>query len=77
MTDELVPKNFKIKCIRCSWSMLTSGVSADLVGVYEIKKNCENCGGARKFRCKKCGGLAEMKRIRGNIESSPPPVEEQ
>lgn len=60
------PKNFVIRCGRCRWARLSSGLKADLVGINEVKSNCASCGKARKFQCPKCGQHAMMKRIRGN-----------
>jgi len=58
----MVPKNFIIKC-KCGWAEVTTGISADLKHLYEIKNNCPNCGKPRAFRCPKCGSNAKMFRI--------------
>jgi hypothetical protein len=60
------PKNFVIRCGKCCWSRVSSGVAADLTDIYEIKPNCKGCGKWRKFRCPNCGTPATMKRIKGN-----------
>lgn len=60
------PKNFVIRCNKCCWSRISSGLTADLADLHEIKSNCPTCGKARKFQCAKCGRPAFMKRIKGN-----------
>jgi hypothetical protein len=60
------PKNFVIRCPKCSWSRISSGLKVDLTDINEIKPNCATCGKHRKFQCMKCGAPAHMKRIRGN-----------
>jgi hypothetical protein len=61
-----VEKNFVIRCAKCRWARMSSGVSSDLADLNEIKSNCKNCGKWRKFKCPKCGVNATMKRISGN-----------
>ena len=61
-----VPKNFVIRCPKCRWARLSSGVAADLSDLHEIKSNCKNCGKFRKFQCPKCGTHSTMKRLHGN-----------
>jgi hypothetical protein len=61
-----VPKNFVIRCPKCCWSRLSSGIAVDLIDLNEIKSNCKNCGRWRKFQCQKCGRPATMKRLHGN-----------
>lgn len=60
------PKNFVIRCPRCRWARITSGVSQDIVDLNEIDPNCVNCGKWRRFKCPKCSMPSQMKRIRGN-----------
>ena len=64
-----VPKNFVIRCPRCRWARMSSGVAADVADLNEVKSNCKNCGKYRKFQCPKCGTHCNMKRLCGN---SPP-----
>ena len=61
-----VPKNFIIRCHRCRWARISSGVSSDLSDLNEIKSGCINCGKFRSFKCPKCGMPSKMKRIKGN-----------
>jgi hypothetical protein len=61
-----VPKNFVISCLRCRWSRITSGVTADITDLHEMNLGCVNCGKWRKFKCPKCGIGCPMKRIKGN-----------
>ena len=61
-----VPKNFFIRCGKCRWARLSSGISEDLKDLYEIKGNCPTCGKSRRFKCPTCGGQATMKRLQGN-----------
>jgi len=58
-------QRFMLRCSRCRWARLSTGVSTDLQDLHEYKK-CANCGGPRKFRCPQCGGQAKMLRIKGN-----------
>ena len=61
-----VPKNFIIRCPRCRWARITSGISEDITDLNEIDANCINCGKWRKFKCPKCGMPSQMRRLRGN-----------
>lgn len=60
------PKNFMIRCPRCCWARVSSGLSIDMTDIHEVKPNCKNCGKWRKFQCPKCGNHAVMKRLKGN-----------
>lgn len=57
-----VPKNFVLKCKKCSRSQLSTGLSSDLKHLKETT-TCSNCGG-RTFRCPECGGTMKLKRIK-------------
>lgn len=61
-----VPKNFIIRCPRCRWARITSGVVADIADLNEDKTSCPTCGKWRRFKCPKCGMHAPMKRVKGN-----------
>lgn len=61
-----VPKNFFIRCPRCRWARVSSGVAVDLTDLHEVKNNCRNCGRWRHFKCPKCGMNAPMKRLKGS-----------
>ena len=61
-----VPKNFMIRCLRCRWARITSGVAADITDLNEVHIGCVNCGKFRKFKCPECGNPAPMKRIKRN-----------
>lgn len=60
------PKNFFIRCPRCRWARVSSGLSADIADLHELDKNCVHCGKWRKFQCPKCGMPSQMKRMKGN-----------
>lgn len=60
------PKNFFIRCPRCRWARISSGLKDDLADLNEINAGCVNCGKWRKFRCPKCGTPSTMQRIKGN-----------
>jgi transcription elongation factor Elf1 len=64
-------KLFQLRCQRCRYSEMSSGLSPDLKHLFEIKK-CATCGGPRKFRCPRCGSIAVMKRVHGNSDGKPP-----
>ena len=59
-------KNFVIRCSRCGWKILTTGLTKDLeeAGLKEVT-GCVNCSG-RRFHCQKCGQNAKLFRIKGN-----------
>lgn len=61
-----VPKNFVIRCLKCRWARITSGISTDIADLHEVHIGCAACGKWRKFKCPKCGNYAPMKRIKGN-----------
>lgn len=60
------PKNFAIRCPRCRWARLSSGVSSDLADLVYVKPTCAGCGKVRKYRCPKCGTASPLQRIKGN-----------
>jgi hypothetical protein len=60
------PKNFVIRCARCRWARLSSGLSMDTADLKEVKANCKGCGKWRKFYCPKCSTPSIMKRFKGN-----------
>lgn len=68
MTD--INKVFQLRCKKCLYSEFSSGLKGDLTHLHEYKK-CLTCGGPRKFRCPKCGGMFEMKRIAGAHQVKP------
>lgn len=57
--------NFIIRCLKCRWAQLTTGLPDDLKGLYEVANSCSKCGKPREFRCPKCGRNSKMTRIRG------------
>jgi len=63
-------KLFQLRCLRCRYSEMSTGLSTDLKHLFEIKK-CATCGGPRKFRCPRCGSIATMKRVTGNSDEPP------
>jgi hypothetical protein len=60
------PKNFAIRCIKCNWARLTSGLTVDLADLHYIKPTCKGCGKYRMYSCPKCGTKCPLKRIKGN-----------
>jgi|688.fasta_scaffold00185_120 hypothetical protein len=58
------PKNFMIRCHKCRWARLSTGLTSDLTDLTEIKNNCSTCGSKRQFKCPKCGLPAKMDRIK-------------
>lgn len=54
-----------IRCLKCRWAQLTTGLPDDLKDLNEIK-TCTKCGKQREFRCPRCGRNAKMTRIRHN-----------
>jgi len=63
----MIEKNFMIRCARCNWRTFSTGITADLKAdglLVEQKKNCATCGGARVFKCPKCGQPAKMFRMK-------------
>lgn len=60
-----VPKNFILRCHKCRWARMSTGLSEDLSDLHEINQ-CENCGKPRSFKCPKCGQNAKLLRVKGN-----------
>ena len=58
-------QNFIIRCHKCRWARLSTGLTDDLKDLAEIKK-CETCGFTRTFKCPKGGLPAKMTRIKRN-----------
>ena len=61
---EEIPKKFVLKCLRCSRSQLTTGISSDLSHLTEYVNGCQNCGRPRRFKCPHCGNIMNMLRIK-------------
>lgn len=61
-----VDKNFMIRCPRCRWGRVSSGIAVDVADLHEVTSTCENCGKFRAFKCPKCGMPSLMKRLKGN-----------
>ena len=59
------PKNFVLRCVKCRWARMSTGLSIDLKDLKETT-GCINCGKPRQFRCPKCGQTAKLTRIRNN-----------
>lgn len=61
----MLEKKFIIRCKKCRWAILTTGISKDLEDekLLEIKNNCTSCSG-RFFRCQNCGDKAKIQRIK-------------
>lgn len=59
-----VPKNFFIRCPRCRWARVSSGVTADLTDLHEVTSGCRDCGKFRVFKCPRCSMPSPMKRIK-------------
>lgn len=57
-------KNFILRCPKCRWARMSTGLSEDLKDLKEYS-SCVNCGG-RKFRCPECGQIAKLARVKGN-----------
>lgn len=60
-----VPQNFMIRCPKCRWARMSTGLTEDLKDLHEIV-TCSNCGKPRSFRCPSCQMIAKMTRIRNN-----------
>jgi hypothetical protein len=60
------PKNFVLRCIKCNWSRISSGLTSDLADLSHIKSSCNGCGKYRMYLCPKCGTKCPLKRIKGN-----------
>lgn len=61
----MTPKNFIIKCSKCLWKEITTGLASDLSHLFENKTSCSNCGKPRTFKCPKCGTSSKMLRLKG------------
>ena len=62
-------KNFIIRCLKCRWARMSTGLSEDLTDLTEIK-TCYNCGKPRAFKCPKCGQIAKQIRTKNNSGSN-------
>ena len=56
-------KKFIIRCLKCRWARMSTGLSDDLKDLKEIE-TCQNCGKPRQFRCPQCGLIAKLTRIK-------------
>jgi predicted RNA-binding Zn-ribbon protein involved in translation (DUF1610 family) len=56
-------KNFMVRCHKCRWARLSTGLSSDLADLKEII-SCPTCGKARQFKCPKCGLVAKLTRVK-------------
>lgn len=68
MSDPTPPPKivrFIIRCPKCRWAEMTSGISTDLVHLHEVQNSCSSCGKPRAFKCPTCGATAQMKRVKG------------
>lgn len=68
-------KVFQLRCKKCLYSEFSSGLTKDLSHLKEVKVSAM-CNGKRQFRCMKCGGLMEMKRIARGCDVTPEKMEE-
>ena len=68
---------FRLQCQRCRYTEFSTGLSADLKHLYEVKKG-SLYRGPRLFRCPKCGQTVKLLRMQGNAPptSTPPPAPE-
>jgi|GEM_PF-2321999 len=64
--EDSAPQNFFLRCPKCSWAKLSSGLTSDLVDLVNVKTTCKGCGKFRKYKCPKCGTSCPLKRIKGN-----------
>lgn len=60
-------KNFILRCPKCRWARMSTGLTEDLKDLKEIN-NCLNCGKPRQYRCPKCGQTAKLIRVRSNTQ---------
>jgi hypothetical protein len=63
--DNSTPKNFILRCQKCRWARMSTGLSEDLKDLHEYS-TCASCGKPRTFRCQKCGQTVKLTRVRKN-----------
>lgn len=63
--DNGTPKNFILRCHKCRWARMSTGLNEDLKDLHEYV-TCANCHKTRTFRCPKCGQNAKLTRVRSN-----------
>lgn len=56
-------KNFILRCAKCRWARMSTGLSSDLADLKE-NKGCESCGKGRNFKCPKCGQNVKLLRVK-------------
>lgn len=60
------PQNFILRCPKCKWARITSGLERDLSDLTQVKASCKRCGKFRTYKCPTCGMSCSLKRFRGN-----------
>ena len=55
-------KSYLLHCQNCGWRMFWDGSEDAVKGIYEYQA-CQNCHGARVFRCQGCGHQVRAKRV--------------
>jgi hypothetical protein len=64
--ESSAPRNFVLRCPKCRWARITSGLKVDLEDLTYIEPTCVGCGKFRQYRCPKCGAACPLKRMKGN-----------
>lgn len=62
-------KLYLLQCQTCDYKRFTDG--SDISDLTEIV-TCKSCGGAKKFKCPRCGRLIKTKKIQVPGQSSSP-----
>lgn len=60
------PQNFVLRCKKCRWARMTSGLADDLKDLFFIKPTSASSANVRKYRCPKCGTPCLLVRVKGN-----------
>jgi hypothetical protein len=73
--EQIEKKTYMYKCLKCKFTK-TSVLDYSAFDGMNVVNNCAKCGGARKYKCPKCGQINTVHTIAANPNytgtSSPP-----
>ena len=57
--EDNLPKKYQLKCKRCPYKFLSTGLKSNLAGHKEIPACC----GKRNYKCPKCGNIITLSKV--------------